>query len=55
MYTHVLLNIFNELIDRDKLPGYAYQFNAFFETSLIHSIIQEHNCEIFYHMSPKFL
>ena len=36
---HVLLNLLNELGKRDKMLGHL-----FFATSLINSIIQEHEC-----------
>ena len=37
MSAHVLLNLLNKLGKRDKMRG-------FFVTSLINSIIQEHEC-----------
>ena len=37
MSAHVLLNLLNELGKRDKMQ-------VFFATSLINSIIQEHEC-----------
>ena len=40
MSAHVLLNLLNELGKRDKMRG----FISFFATSLINSIIQEHEC-----------
>ena len=40
MSAHVLLNLLNEL-GRDKMRGLQY---LFFATSLINSIIQEHEC-----------
>ena len=36
MSAHVLLNLLNELGKRDKMRGFA--------TSLINSILQEHEC-----------
>ena len=39
MIAHVLFNLLNELRKRD-----AEHFISFFETSLINSIIQEHEC-----------
>ena len=41
MSAHVLLNLLNELGKRDKMRGLQY---LFFATSLINSIIQEHEC-----------
>ena len=41
MSAHVLLNLLNELGKRDKMRG---PFYLFFATSLINSIIQEHEC-----------
>ena len=38
MSAHVLLNLFNELGKRDQMRGLP------FATSLINSIIQEHEC-----------
>ena len=43
---HVLLNLLNELGKRDKMRGFR-AFYLFFATSLINSIIQEHE----YHMT----
>ena len=40
MRAHVLLNLLNELGKRDKMRA----FYLFFATSLINSIIQEHEC-----------
>ena len=40
MSVHVLLNLLNELGKRDKMR----EFYLFFATSLINSIIQEHEC-----------
>ena len=40
MSAHVLLNLLNELGERDKMRG----LNLFFAISLINSIIQEHEC-----------
>ena len=46
MSAHVLLSLLNELGKRDKMRGLrlAKQFISFFATSLINSIIQEHEC-----------
>ena len=41
MSAHVLLNLLNELRKRDKMRG-------FFATSLINSIIQEHEYKILF-------
>ena len=43
MSAHVLLNLLNELGERDKMRG-CRAFYGFFATSLINSIIQEHEC-----------
>ena len=43
MSAHVLLNLSNELGKRDKMRGFR-AFYLFFATSLINSIIQEHEC-----------
>ena len=43
MSAHVLLNILNELGKRDKMRGLTSIY-LFFATSLINSIIQEHEC-----------
>ena len=43
MSAHVLLNLLNELRKRDKMRGLRSIF-LFFATSLINSIIQEHEC-----------
>ena len=40
MSDHILLNLLNELRKRDNVRGRA--FYLFFATSLINSIIQEH-------------
>ena len=40
---HVLLNLLNELGKRDKMRGLPSIY-LFFATSLINSIIQEHEC-----------
>ena len=40
---HVLLNLLNELRVRDKMQGLPSIF-SFFTTSLVNSIIQEHEC-----------
>ena len=47
MSAHVLLNLLNELGKRDKmrgLPNICRAFYLFSATSLINSIIQEHEC-----------
>ena len=43
MSVHVLLNLCNELRKRDKCEA-CRAFYLFFATSLINSIIQEHEC-----------
>ena len=43
MSANVLLNLLNELGKRDKMRGLPNIF-IFFATSLINSIIQEHEC-----------
>ena len=43
MNAHVLLNLSNELGKRDKIARLA-ELLLFFATSLINSIIQEHEC-----------
>ena len=43
MSAHVLLNLLNELGKRDKMRGLPSIY-LFFATSLINSIIQEHEC-----------
>ena len=43
MSAHVLLNLLNELGKRDKMQGLPLIY-LFFPTSLINSIIQEHEC-----------
>ena len=43
MSVHVLLNLLNELGKRDKNEA-CRAFFLFFATSLINSIIQEHEC-----------
>ena len=43
MSAHVLLNLLNELGKRDKCEA-CRAFYLFFATSLINSIIQEHEC-----------
>ena len=46
MSAHVLLNLLNALGERDKMRGCeaCRAFYLFFATSLINSIIQEHEC-----------
>ena len=43
MSSHVLLNLLNELGKRDKMRGLQSIFISF-ATSIINSIIQEHEC-----------
>ena len=43
MSAHVLLNLLNELERRDKMGGLPSIY-PFFTSSLINSIIQEHEC-----------
>ena len=43
MSAHGLLNLLNELGKRDKMRGLP-SILSLFATSLIHSIIQEHEC-----------
>ena len=52
MSAHVLLNLLNEL--RKEIKCEAYQtFYLFFATSLINSIIQEHECYILFIINIK--
>ena len=44
MSAYVLLNLLNELGKRDKMRGLPSILSLFFATSLINSIIQEHEC-----------
>ena len=44
MSAHVLLNLLNELRKTDEKCEDVQGFFLFFVTSLIHSIIQEHEC-----------
>ena len=45
MNAHVLLNVLNELRTSDKMLAEACRaFYRFFVTSLIYSIVQEHEC-----------
>ena len=44
MSAHVLLNLLNELGKRDKMRGLPSIYLVF-ATSLINSIIQEHECK----------
>ena len=44
MSAHVLLNLLNELGKRDIKCEACRAFYLFFATSLINSIIQEHEC-----------
>ena len=43
MSAHVLLNFFNELRKRDNMRGLR-SILSLFATSLINSILQEHEC-----------
>ena len=43
MSAHVLLNLLNKLVKRDKIRGLPCILSLF-ATSLINSIIQEHEC-----------
>ena len=43
MSAHVLLNLLNKLVKSDKMPGLP-NILSLFATSLINSIIQEHEC-----------
>ena len=43
MSTHVLLSLLNKLEKRDKMRA-CRAFHLLFATSLINSIIQEHEC-----------
>ena len=47
MSAHVLLILLNELGKRDEMRGLSSIY-LFFATSLINSIIQEHECEILF-------
>ena len=47
MSAHVLLNLFIELGKRDKCEA-SRAFYPFFSTSLINSIIQDHECQILF-------
>ena len=44
MSAHVLLNLLNVLRKRDKCEACQAIYLFFFATSLINSIIQEHEC-----------
>ena len=48
---NALLNLLNELRKRDKVRGLPSTLSRF-ATSLINSIIQDHEC---YHMTLKYL
>ena len=48
MSAHILLNLLNELGKRDKMRGLPSILSPFFATSLINSIIQEHECYILF-------
>ena len=52
MSAHVLLNLLNEF---GKKCESCRAFYYFFATSLINSIIQEHECSILYHMKLKLV
>ena len=47
MSAHVLLNLLDELRRRDQMRTFR-AFDGFFATSLINSIIQEHECLILF-------
>ena len=47
MSANVLLNLLNELGKRDEMQGLPSIY-LFFATSLINSIIQEHECYILF-------
>ena len=47
MSAHVLLNLLKELRKKDKMRGLPSIY-LFFATSLINSIIQEHECLILF-------
>ena len=47
MSAHVLLTLLNELRKRDKMRGLPSIY-LFFTTSLINSMIQEHECQILF-------
>ena len=44
MSAHVLLNLLNELGKRDQMRGLPSILSLFSATSLMNSIIQEHEC-----------
>ena len=44
MIAHVCLSLLNELEKRDKMRGLPSILSLFFATSLINSIIEEHEC-----------
>ena len=44
MSAHILLNSLNELWKRDKMRGLSSILSLFYGTSLINSILQEHEC-----------
>ena len=49
MSAHVLLSLLNESGGKsDKMPGLPSILSFFFATSLINSIIQEHECNILF-------
>ena len=47
MSAHVLLNLLNNLGKRDKMRGLP-SILSLFATSLINSLIQEHECKILF-------
>ena len=49
MSAHVIFDLLNELRKRDKMRG-LLAFYHFFATTLINSIIQEHECQIIFIM-----
>ena len=47
MSAHVLLNLLNELGEKDKMRSLSSIF-LFFSKSYIHSMIQEHECQFLF-------
>ena len=48
MSAHVLLNLLSELGKRGKMRDLPSILSFFFATSLINSIMQEHECKILF-------
>ena len=48
MSAHVLLKLLNEFGENDNMRGWAEHLIGFPQTSLINSIIQEHECMILF-------